>query len=125
MLGGAVLDRLLAEIRAEAAGERELMILVEACAAAAAHLASAGTDDRLAGSYPFLTMLSVAVAGWLMARQIEAAEASDADPDFLAMKRAAARFYLDQIVPEATGLKAAATASSDILYSIPEGAFAA
>ena len=123
--GGAVLDRLLAEIRAEAAGERELMILVEACAAAAAHLASAGTDDRLAGSYPFLTMLSVAVAGWLMARQIEAAEASDADPDFLAMKKAAARFYLDQIVPEATGLKAAATASSDILYSIPEGAFAA
>ena len=123
--GGAVLDRLLAEIRAEAAGERELMILVEACAAAAAHLASAGTDDRLAGSYPFLTMLSVALAGWLMARQIEAAQASDADPDFLAMKRAAARFYLDQIVPEATGLKAAATASSDILYSIPEGAFAA
>ena len=55
----------------------------------------------------------------------EAAQASDADPDFLAMKRAAARFYLDQIVPEATGLKAAATASSDILYSIPEGAFAA
>ena len=123
--GGAVLDRLLAEIRAEAAGERELMILVEACAAAAAHLAWAGTDDRLAGSYPFLTMLSVALAGWLMARQIEAAQASDADPDFLAMKHAAARFYLDQIVPEATGLKAAATASSDILYSIPEGAFAA
>ena len=31
---------------------------------------------------------------------------------FAAMKRAAARFYLDQVVPEARGLKAAATAGA-------------
>ena len=123
--GGAVLARLLADIRAEAGGERTVMDLVDACETAAAHLTAANADDRLAGSYPFLTMLSVATAGWLMARQLEAAEASEAEADFLAMKKAAARFYLNQIVPEAAGLMAAATASAAILYSIPEAAFAA
>jgi len=123
--GGAVLDRLLADIRADAADEAQLAVLVDACGAVAAHIASAGPDDRLAGSYPFLTMLSVAVAGWLMARQLHAAEASDADPDFLAMKRASARFYLDRIVPEAAGLEAAAMAPAELLYSVAEGCFAA
>ena len=41
------------------------------------------------------------------------------------MKRAAARFYLDRIVPEARGLLAAATAPADLLYSIDEETFAA
>ena len=89
------------------------------------HLAAAGHDDRLAGSYPFLTMLSVAVSGWLMERQLRAAAGSDAEPGFLAMKSAAARFYLEQVVPEAIGLAAAATAPADLLYSVAEEAFAA
>ncbi|HEV2080362.1 MAG TPA: acyl-CoA dehydrogenase C-terminal domain-containing protein, partial [Allosphingosinicella sp.] len=76
-------------------------------------------------SYPFLTMLSVAVSGWLMERQLEAVEDSDADPAFLDMKRAAARFYLEQLVPEALGLAAAATAPAAVLYSAREEAFAA
>ena len=41
------------------------------------------------------------------------------------MKIAAARFYLDQIVPEAGGLKSAAMAKADILYSIDDETFAA
>lgn len=41
------------------------------------------------------------------------------------MKRAAVRFYLEQIVPEAAGLEAAATATADRLYAVPAGAFAA
>ena len=123
--GGAVLGRLLAEIRSEAGAEPALMELVGACEAAAAHLSGAGPDDRLAGSYPFLTMLSVAVCGWLMERQLRAAEGAEGDPAFLGMKRAAARFYLDQIVPEAAGLFAAATAPAAILYSVPEEAFLA
>jgi hypothetical protein len=41
------------------------------------------------------------------------------------MKRAAARFYLDQIVPEASGLAASAMAPAELLYSIEEEAFAA
>jgi 3-(methylthio)propanoyl-CoA dehydrogenase len=123
--GGAVLARLLAEIRAEADGEPALIALVGACEAAAAHLAAAGPDDRLAGSYPFLTMLSVAIGGWLMARQLGAAAANGADPGFLAMKMAAARFYLEQVVAEAAGLRAAAMAPARILYSAPADAFAA
>ncbi|WP_324749681.1 acyl-CoA dehydrogenase [Sphingomonas sp. LY54] len=123
--GGAVLARLFADIRAEAAGEAPLMALVDACEQVGAHLAAANADDRMAASYPFLTMLSVAVAGWLMARQHDAALDGEGDPSFLAMKRAAARFYLDQMVPEAEGLKAAAMAPADLLYSISEDAFAA
>jgi 3-(methylthio)propanoyl-CoA dehydrogenase len=123
--GGAVLARLLAEIGSEAGHEPRLADLVEACEAAARHLASAGHDDRLAGSYPFLTMLSVAVSGWLMSRQLVALDTAEADPDFRAMKTASARFYLDQIVPEALGLAAAATAPAAILYAVPEEAFAA
>jgi alkylation response protein AidB-like acyl-CoA dehydrogenase len=123
--GGEVLARLIAEIRREAAGEPTLTALAGDCEEAARHLSAAGADDRLAGSYPFLTMLSVAVSGWLMARQLEAARSADADPDFLKLKQAAARFYLDQIVPEAAGLRAAATASADLLYSLSEEAFAA
>ena len=123
--GGAVLARLVADMRRDATDEKALLALIDAVERTAEHLKGASVDDRLAGSYPFLTMLSVAASGWLMAVQAQAAEASDADPAFLAMKRAAARFYLDQIVPETLGLKAAARASADILYSVPVSAFAA
>ena len=40
------------------------------------------------------------------------------------MKRAAARFYLDQIVPEAAGLYAAAMAPAAILFAADADAFA-
>jgi len=123
--GGEALRRLLADIRADSGGEAELTGLAVDCAAVAERMLDAGPDDRLAGSYPFLTMLSVAVSGWLMARQAAALDGHDGDPAFAAMKRAAARFYLDQVVPEARGLKAAASASAEVLYSIDEAAFAA
>jgi alkylation response protein AidB-like acyl-CoA dehydrogenase len=123
--GGAVLERLLSEMAKDSDGHEKLYELVDACDDVAVHLSQATGEDRLAGSYPFLTMLSVAVSGWLMAKQLKAAEAGDADPDFLLMKRAAARFYLEQVVPEARGLEAAATAPGDLLYAVPEAAFAA
>jgi alkylation response protein AidB-like acyl-CoA dehydrogenase len=124
--GGAVLASLLADIRSEAQGETQLMELAGACEKVAEQLGRAEVEDRLAASYPFLTMLAVAVSGWLMARQLRAAEAAtEGGADFLAMKKAAARFYLDQLVPEALGLKAAALAPAEILYSVPEEAFAA
>ncbi|HEV2748375.1 MAG TPA: acyl-CoA dehydrogenase [Allosphingosinicella sp.] len=123
--GGAVLARLIGEIRGEAGEAAPLMGLVDACEAAAERLAAAGADDRLAASSPFLAMLSAAVCGWLMARQLRAAEGADGDPAFLAMKKAAASFYLGQIVPEATGLAAAAMAPAELLYAVPAEAFAA
>jgi hypothetical protein len=71
-------------------------------------------------------MLSILVCGWLMKRQLNVLEggASGAEGDFKRMKVAACRFYLEQIVPEAHGLAAAATAPADILYSVPAEAFA-
>jgi hypothetical protein len=85
-------------------------------ATVAAHIASASTDDRLAASYPFLTMLATAVAGWLMERQgLAAAEGKSA---FHRMKSVIARFYLDQLVPEALGLKAAASAPAQSLFAL-------
>jgi alkylation response protein AidB-like acyl-CoA dehydrogenase len=123
--GGSVLERLIGEIKVQAGDEPSLIELVDVCEGVGERLRGAGADDRLAASYPFLTMLSVAVCGWLMALQLRAAEEGEGDPSFLEMKKAAARFYLDQIVPEALGLRAAATASADLLYSIPEEAFAA
>ncbi|SFP69986.1 acyl-CoA dehydrogenase [Sphingomonas rubra] len=119
--GGAAFASLLADIRAEAE-HPTLRALVDACEAVGAHLAAAGHDDRLAGSYPFLMMLSVATCGWLMERQGRLATGDEA---FAAMKRAAVAFYLDQIVPEALGLRAAATASAEVLYAVPAEAFAA
>jgi alkylation response protein AidB-like acyl-CoA dehydrogenase len=123
--GGEVLKQLLSEMIEDSDKHEKLHELIDACDDVAVHLSKASPEDRLAGSYPFLTMLSVAVGGWLMAKQLEAAQASDADTDFLTMKKAAAQFYLQQIVPEATGLKAAASAPAEMLFSVSEEAFAA
>jgi alkylation response protein AidB-like acyl-CoA dehydrogenase len=125
--GGAVLATLMAEMRADAAGEEALGGLLDVADEVGAWMASTGVEDRLAGSYPYLTLLSVAVCGWLMKRQLVAleGEADGLDPAFVAMKRAAARHYLDQLVPEAAGLAAQAMAGAAPLYAVDEDAFAA
>jgi alkylation response protein AidB-like acyl-CoA dehydrogenase len=120
--GGIVLDRLLREIGVEAEGP--LAALTIECRRVADHLAVAAADDRLAGSYPFLTMLSTAVCGWLMKRQADALDGSE-PPDLAAIKRAAVGYYLDQIVPEAQGLAAQATAGANLLYSVSDEALGA
>jgi alkylation response protein AidB-like acyl-CoA dehydrogenase len=127
--GGSVFAGLVEEMRA-GVGE-PLAALLDAVEEAAAHLGSPATsaDAKLGGSYPFLTMLSVAVSGWLLHRQRAEAErqlaAGEGDPLFLGMKVAAARYYLDCVVPEAAGLKAAALDGAAAAYSIPVEAFAA
>ncbi|WP_016746709.1 acyl-CoA dehydrogenase [Rhizorhabdus wittichii] len=120
--GGGTLARLITDMRAEAE-DAGLRALIDACERVAAHLAAADVDDRLAASYPFLTMLSTAVAGWLMERQGRIA--ANGDGAFLAMKRTAARFYVEQVVPEAMGLIVAAMAPADILYAVGPDEFAA
>lgn len=117
---GAAFAALVADMRAEAR-HPELVALIEAVEAIAHRLATADADDRLAASYPFLTMTAVAVCGWLMEREGRHAGGDEA---FATLKRAAVAFYLDQIVPEALGLKAAATATAEVLYAVPAEAFA-
>ena len=116
---GAAFATLIEDLRGtkhEALGE-----LVAACDAVGRRLQTADADDRLAASYPFLTMLSVATCGWLLER-----EASEAGDDaFGKAKKAVVAFYLDQIVPEAMGLRAAAEAPATALYALEAEAFAA
>jgi 3-(methylsulfanyl)propanoyl-CoA dehydrogenase len=124
MDNGGVMLGLIDEMRG-AAEDPGLRSLIDACDEVARRLLTADVDDRLAASYPFLTMLSTAVCGWLMEAQGRAATAAGGDPEFLAMKRAVADFYVSQIVPEAMGLKAAATAPATQLYALAPEAFAA
>jgi hypothetical protein len=89
----------------------------------------ASPDDRLAGSYPLLTMVSVLVAGWLMARQEAIAQRMLADgagdPMFLGMKLAAASYFRTAVVAEAAGLKRSAMQVGEgLLYAVPAEAFA-
>ena len=121
MDNGGVFARLIADMRAEAQ-DGGLVALIDACDEIGRGMAGIDADDKLAASYPFLTMLSVAVCGWLMERSGRLATGDDA---FAQMKRAACAFYVAQIVPEALGLRAAASASAAVLYSVPAEAFAA
>jgi 3-(methylthio)propanoyl-CoA dehydrogenase len=109
--GGLAFDGLIADIEAEAQDPR-LIALTDAIEVAAASLRDAAPDDRLAGSYPFLTMTSVMVAGWLLERMAQSEGAAD-------RVGAAANYFLAAIVPEALGLGAAAEAGAAMLYAIP------
>ncbi len=123
-VGGGVMFGLIADMRADAR-DAGLRALIDACEVVARRLLGVDADDRLAASYPFLTMLATAVCGWLMEAQGRAAAATAGDPAFLHMKRAVADFYVTQIVPEAMGLKAAAMAPAAPLYALSPEAFAA
>jgi alkylation response protein AidB-like acyl-CoA dehydrogenase len=127
LLGGTVFASIIDDMRTDAGDP--LGGLLDAVEDVAAHLTAAAPDAKLGGSYPFLTMLSVAVCGWLMHRQrLEAErqlEAGEGDPLFLGMKIAAARYYLDCVVPEAAGLKAAALDGAQAAWTVSAEAFAA
>jgi len=114
--GGLAFDGLIADIEAEARDPR-LIALTDAVEVAAASLRDMAPDDRLAGSYPFLTMTSVMVAGWLVERMARSEGADDRTV-------AAANYFLASVVPEALGLGAAAEEGAALLYAVPAEALA-
>ncbi|MDB5701087.1 MAG: acyl-CoA dehydrogenase, partial [Sphingomonadales bacterium] len=120
--GGAALRALIADIRSEIEDEESLTALVDAVDVATDWLLGATSDDRLAGSYPFLDMVSVMTCGWLMARQGRVAVAmlasGEGDPPFLKAKSVTARYYLEHLVPEALGKAAAVRAGASLLFAL-------
>jgi alkylation response protein AidB-like acyl-CoA dehydrogenase len=118
--GGAAFDLLIADVRAEIAAP-QLVALADAVEVAAVTLRAAAAEDRLAGSYPFLTMCSVLVAGWLMERM---ARTTLDDVAFEQRTRVAAAYFIEALVPEALGLAAAAVGGAGTLYSVPAEALA-
>jgi alkylation response protein AidB-like acyl-CoA dehydrogenase len=127
MQGRQPLRSLLAEIRDDSRGW-QLDPLLDAIEEVIASEAWGDMDERLAGSYPFLTMLAVTVAAWLMKRQEDEADrqlaGGEGDELFLGMKLAAATYFREVVVEEAIGLRAAARAGAPMLYAVPEEAFA-
>ncbi len=127
--GGAALKALVADVRADSAGEAALGSLADAVERAAEWMLLADPVDRLAGSYPFLDMCAVMAAGGLMSRQHRVADAQltagEGDPTFLKAKLATTRFFLDHIVPEALGKAASATAGAAGLYTLTADELAA
>lgn len=115
---GEALTSLLAEIARDASAEPALKALAEDCLAIAHWMrGEASLDDRLAGSVPFTTMCSVAVAAWQLTKQLAAVEAGEM-PALAETKPVTVRFFLDRIVPEANGLKASANAGAGLLYAL-------
>ena len=124
MAGGDLVRGLIDDIAHGAADFPELQQLADACRAVTDWMVGANTGDRLAGSYPYLTMLATATCGWLMALQHRGARAAldegSGDRVFLEAKIASTRFYLQQIVPAATGLAPSALAGDAALAPLPK-----
>ncbi len=74
-----------------------------------------------AGAAPYLRMFGLVTGGWLMARGALAAAralADGADDPFLKAKIATARYYAEQILPQAPALKGPATAGAGLTFAL-------
>jgi alkylation response protein AidB-like acyl-CoA dehydrogenase len=121
MQGGDVIRNHLAAISADAAEHAGLSALAAATANVTDYMLNADIDDRLAGSYAYTNMMAVATSGWLMLKQLRAAQAAIANGDtsaFLRAKVAACRYYLDVMVAEAMTFKGSAMVGAELLYAI-------
>jgi len=121
MQGGDVIRKHLAAIATDAADHSGLSALCAATAEVTEYLIGAEVDDRLAGSYAYTNMMAVVTSGWLMLKQLRAAQADIANGDtsaFLRSKVAACRYYLDVMVPEALAYKGTAISGAELLYTL-------
>ncbi len=130
--GGASVRELLAmmrEVDAELAGAGEdmtsirknLLAQLDTLEQATEWLLAHGTEDPnagLAGSSPYLRMFGLCLGGWLMARSALAA-AAGADAELAEAKVVTARFYAEQLLPQAGGLYSAVTAGARDLFALP------
>jgi 3-(methylthio)propanoyl-CoA dehydrogenase len=128
MGGGSLIRDHLTNIGSDAAEAPSLRALAGACSEVTEWMLAASVDDKLAGSYAYTTMMSVATAGWLMLKQLRAAQtglAADAGNAFLKAKIVTCRYYLEIMVPEAISLAGSAMAGAELLYALDAGELAA
>ena len=83
---------------------------------------AANSDAVLAGATPYLRMFGTTIGGWLMANSALSAqqlltEATE-NTEFLQAKIETARFFAQQLLPQATGLLASVTSGSDSMFAI-------
>ncbi len=92
-------------------------------------VANAGKDvmGTFAGAVPFLRLMGVVAGGWQMARAALAAERMMASGDkaFLEAKLATARFYADQVLVQAPGLRDTVVKGASAVMAVPEDAMLA
>ncbi|MCC6170752.1 MAG: acyl-CoA dehydrogenase [Gammaproteobacteria bacterium] len=115
---GAMLADMQRELDAIASTKASVKIAREAALEGVAALrgavgtileAMAGSPDRaFAVSVPFLKLCGIVMGGWLLTKSADVAArrlaAGDADREFLAAKLASARFYAEQVLPQAAAL---------------------
>ncbi|MFA7440590.1 MAG: acyl-CoA dehydrogenase [Sphingomonadaceae bacterium] len=79
---------------------------LEALQAASVWIADAHNppDDVAAGATPYLRMFGLTLGGLLLARQAGAAAHAEGDADFLGERIAVARYFAEQILPQAPAL---------------------
>jgi len=82
----------------------------------------ANINDALAAATPYLRMFATVTGGWFMARQALAAKAAlesgSPDDEFLKAKIVTARFYAEQLLPQAAGLLGAVKGGAETLFEI-------
>jgi len=132
--GGETVRRFIARIETFAAGlSGDLGAFKAPLAEAAAALRTAsewllpkvGSDPVAvaAGSSPYLRLFGTVAGGYLLAVGAEAAAreaAAGNDAPFHKAKIATARFYMEQVLPQAAALVGPATAGAEALYAIDD-----
>lgn len=86
-------------------------------------------DDTAASATPYLRMFGILMGGYLLARQAAAAQARLAtgkgDAAFLQAKIITARFYAEQMLPQATALLGPITRGGALMFALSEDQFLA
>ena len=138
MKGGAVLLGLLDSIdgldgalsvHEDLAGVRRELASASAVARRASlWLASNAKDPvaMLSGATPYLRLLSLTVAGYVMAKSAVVIKGTPGlDAEFAAAKIASVRFFCEQILPQVGGLEASVIAGGDVLMSFDHASLTA
>jgi len=119
MRAGAVVDEFLRTVEQAdpggdlSAGYRDAVAAVREATTWLLTNGASDPNDALAGATPYLRMFGIVAGGWVMARQLRAAQ--DAGDE---RRATSARFYLTQLLPQARGLLAAVTAGDDVLFAL-------